>query len=455
MDQAINRENKFQDQGCIQEEMHPSFIEDKMKTIEYENNYLVLQKYMTRITPLRTLAKERVGLFTEEPVNSTALDIDNFIESVNDLGGEIKSQLVAMDEEIELALTALVSGETVFFLSLPGAAKTTMARMIAQGIDGSFYRKNITADTSRNDIFGPIDPGKVKRGEWGRKLAGLATASVAAIDEVFRGSGPVLDMLLEALEEHTLAEPDQIHHLPLVLAITAGNDLVNATVQNAFWDRLIIRKEVSYPSRSADWEALISSTSGSVPIQTRIDPEDIMLVQGFVELEASTLPKDIVARMTKIRMQLQNKNIEISPRRFKAWGRVIVGSSLLRGDGTICSKSLMLGQHILWIEQDDIPEVRDIVGRLSDPERGILLAASADLEKIVLSINDDETTLKQLLQWQAKIQKHQKLLNDKVNDPDHQEDKQTLSQEFQKAISTILERSSELVQDQSSVDMLV
>jgi len=426
-----------------------------MKTIKYQNNYLVLQKYMDGITLLRTLARERVGLFAKQPSIATPLDVEKFIESVNELGCEMKSQLVAMDEEIDLALTALISGQTVFFLSLPGAAKTTMARMIAQGIDGNFFRKNITADTSRNDIFGPLDPEKIKQGKWGRKLSGLATASIANIDEVFRASGPVLDMLLEALEEHTLAEPDQIHHLPLVLAITAGNDLVNANVQNAFWDRLIIRKEVNYPSRPDDWEALLRSTSGTVPIQTRIDPEDIMLFQGLVELKASSLPDHVIKRMTKIRMQLQHKGVEISPRRFKAWGRVIVGNSMLRGSETISSKSLMLGQHILWIEQDDISDVRDIVGRLSDPERGIMLAASADLEMIVSAITNDATTLKQLFQWQAKIQKHRKLIDTKVKDPEHQPEKEILIQKFQEATATLVERSSELVQDQASVDISV
>jgi MoxR-like ATPase len=431
----------------------PTLFEDDMKTIEYQNDYLALMKYMSGVTPLRVLAKERVGLFSDRPQNASSLDIQKFIDGVNELGHEIKSQLVAMDEEIDLALTALISGQIVFFLSLPGAAKTTMARMIAQGIDGKFFRKNITADTSRNDIFGPLDPEKIKQGKWGRKLSGLSTASIANIDEVFRASGPVLDMLLEALEEHTLSEPDQLHHLPLVLAITAGNDLVNANAQNAFWDRLIIRKEVSYPPRSDDWQALLRSASGTVPIQTRIDPEDIMLIQGLVELKALSLPDDVVQRMTKIREQLLRKGIEISPRRFKAWSRVIVGNAMLKGSERISSKFLMLGQHVLWIEQDDISIVRDIVGRLSDPERGILLAASADLEMITSSISNEASTLKQLLQWQAKIQKHQKLLDIKVKDPDHQSEKEILFSGFHEATAKILERSSELVQEQASVDM--
>lgn len=419
-----------------------------MKTIEYEGRYIVLMKdaaSMNGSQPERFLARGRAGLYRDTPKNATQVDVPTLIQNINALGDEIKCQLVAMDEEVDLVLTALIAGETVFFLSLPGAAKTTLARLIAQGIDGNFFRKNLTADTSRNDIFGPLDPEKIKQGQWGRKLAGLATATVANVDEVFRASGPVLDMLLEALEEHTLAEPDTIHELPLVLGISASNELVNATIHNAFWDRLIIRKEVSYPTRAEDWEALLSSSHGTVPIKTRIDPTEIMLVQGLVELMAGDLPAEIVKRMTRIKLQLDKRGIPVSPRRFLAWARVATASSIFLGQTPMGSKSLLVGQHILWITQEDIPEVRDIVGRLSDPERGVLLAAAADLEHILANLDNEDTTLEHLVQWQAKIQKHQKLIEAKVTDPDLFNEKEKLTKQFQDAGASMIARSSELM----------
>lgn len=419
-----------------------------MKTIEYGGRHLVLMRdagSMNGAQPERVLARGRVGLYRGSPKNAKPVNVQTLVQTLNALGDEIKCQLVALDEEVDLVLTALIAGETVFFLSLPGAAKTTLARLIAQGIDGNFFRKNLTADTSRNDIFGPLDPEKIKQGRWGRKLAGLATATVANVDEVFRASGPVLDMLLEALEEHTLAEPDMIHELPLVLGISAGNELVNATIQNAFWDRLIIRKEVNYPTRSEDWEALLSSPHGTVPVKTRIDPAEIMLVQGLVELKAAELPKEIVKRMARIKHQLDKRGIVVSPRRFLAWARVATASSMLRNHSQPGSKSLMVGQHILWISQEDIPEVRDVVGRLSDPERGVLLAAAADIEHILANLEDEHTTLEHLVQWQAKLQKHQKLVESKVTDPDILNDKENLLKQLQDAGGSLIARSSELM----------
>ena len=157
-----------------------------MKTIDINGKCLVMMEHLDGAGPKpeRLLAHERVALLPGAPSGATPIDIDALLEQVRQLGLEIKAQLVAMDEEVDLLLTALLSGDTVFFLSLPGAAKSTLARLLAKGVGGRFYRRNLTPDTSQNDLFGPLDPAKVQAGVWGRKLSGVATASIANIDEV-------------------------------------------------------------------------------------------------------------------------------------------------------------------------------------------------------------------------------------------------------------------------------
>jgi len=158
-----------------------------MKTIEINEKSLVLVERIegaNGVLPERMLAHERVALLSAPPAGAMPIDVDLFLEQVRQLGQEIKSQLVAMDEEVDLLLTALLSGDTVFLLSLPGAAKSTLARLLAKGVGGKFFRRNLTPDTSQNDLFGPLDPAKVQQGVWGRKLSGVATAAIANIDEV-------------------------------------------------------------------------------------------------------------------------------------------------------------------------------------------------------------------------------------------------------------------------------
>ncbi len=156
-----------------------------MKTLNaHDGSYLAVAEAVPRSQIELLLASERVALCTSPPRGSDAVDLDGFVARVRRLGEEIAGQLVAMQEEIELALVALLAGENLFFLSLPGAAKTTLSRMIAQGVDGRLFRINLNPDVSRNDLFGPLDPAALREGRWARKLSGLATASVAIIDEL-------------------------------------------------------------------------------------------------------------------------------------------------------------------------------------------------------------------------------------------------------------------------------
>lgn len=110
-----------------------------MKTLQsHDGKYYVPLSGANGAQPEVLLARERIALIRSRPDGSDEMDLDQFITDVGALGQEIKSQLVAMDEEVDLALVSLLAGENVFFLSLPGAAKTTLARMIAKGIDGNF-----------------------------------------------------------------------------------------------------------------------------------------------------------------------------------------------------------------------------------------------------------------------------------------------------------------------------
>ena len=418
-----------------------------MKTIETNGKSLVLIEHLegsNGVLPERLLAHERVALMPASPSGGTPIDVDAILEQVRQLGQEIKAQLIAMDEEVDLLLTALLSGDTVFFLSLPGAAKSTLARLLAKGVGGKFYRRNLTPDTSQNDLFGPLDPAKVQQGVWGRKLSGVATAAIANIDEVFKGSGPVQQMLLDAFEEHVLAEPDAIHRLPLLLGISASNELVNDRIENAFWDRLIIRKVVEYPRGEAAWESLLTSTHGTVPIQTRLDPEEVMLVQGLVEYKAGDIPSEVRKRMVRIKMQLETKGVPVSPRRFLAWARVSTARALLLGESRVTPRAIGVGEHLLWVSKDDIPTVRDVVRNLSDPQRGVLRAVDADLENILANVQTT-SQLSELVHWQKTISKHETALK-KVTNPEHQAAKEAMHERIREASLLLVARSADLME---------
>ncbi len=188
---------------------------------------------------------------------------------------------------------------------------------------------------------------------------------------------------------------------------------------------------------------------GRRPIETRLDPEEILLAQALVEYKALSLPGDVKTRMVKVRMQLSRAGLSVSPRRFTGWARAAVAHSLLRGEGEVSPKSLLIGQHILWIGLEERDEVRNIVAQISDPERQILLAAAADVEDILSRI-DREENLQALVGWRTKLTKHDKLVQAKVIDPDLQQEKRDLLLRLQSAQSRLVERAGEVMEQRGT-----
>jgi MoxR-like ATPase len=234
----------------------------------------------------------------------------------------------------------------------------------------------------------------------------------------------------------------------MLLGLTASNELTNARIENAFWDRLIIRKVVNYPTREEDWEALLTSSHGTVPIQTQLDPEEIMLVQGLVELKAGEIPTEVRKRMVRIKMQLEAKGVLVSPRHFIAWSRVSAARSLLLGEADVSPRAIAVGEHLLWVSKDDIPTVRDVVRSLSDPQRGILRAVEADLENIRANIKGP-AKLSDFVHWQKTIAKHEAALK-KVDDPEHQAAKDHLFKRIREMSSLLVTRSAEVMEESAA-----
>jgi len=167
-------------------------------------------------------------------------------------------------------------------------------------------------------------------------------------------------------------------------------------------------------------------------------------VQAYVEHRAMCLPDDVRTRMVRVRAKLSKDGIPISPRRFRGWARAATACSMLRGEQEVSSKSLLIGQHILWIGLEERDAVRNIVAQLSDPHRQILMAAAADIEDILSKATSQEN-MQALVAWQTKLKKHQQLLQTKISDPELAGEKEELLRRIQEVQGTLVERGAEIM----------
>ncbi len=408
-----------------------------MKTIETSGQFLIAMNGQTAIH--MRLAAGRVALVDQVPVDTERVDLDCFLEKVRQLEQEINDQLIDLSEVVRVCLVALLSGGNVYLHSLPGAAKSTLARLIGEGIDGRFFRILLNPDVTRNDLLGSLDPKAIQQGRWARRAAGAMLADAALFDEFWKASGAVRNMLLDLLEEHRVATPDGDIPVPLLVGFAASNEIVDPSEKNAIFDRFLLRILLHYPKRAEAWRAMVSRAGGRSPIQTRLDKEEILLFQALVEKQALELPEAVVQGMLAIKEAMDQKDLHFSPRRFLGWARASVALASLLGE-PLSPRHLAIGQHILWIDPDQIDEVRNLVTGISDPSRGILLAARADLEGVLGDLAK-ASSYQEIAQLHTRLKKVHKTL-ERVSGADYAADVTELKSAIQEGFSAVLERAN-------------
>ena len=414
-----------------------------MKTIKVKDGYLVLAAEAQQKQDL-ILAHGRVYLVPNKPQNAETVDPSDVGAQTAELLDEIRDQVVGLDPAIDVLGQGLISSGNVFMWSLPGAAKSTVARLMAEGIDGWMFRLNLSPATGEEEIFGPYSLEALKRDVQERAWARTAVADIAMFDEWDKASDTVRNVLLQAMEEHTVTTNQGEMPIPLLLGIGAANSIVGAGVHNAAWDRFLFRIMVQYPDEYAN---LFDVAGGRRSIKTRIDKSDIMLVQGWVDYMTLSMPEEIKAGMLNIHDQIKKKGVSVSGRRFVRWANAVVASALLDGRDSPTQDDLFTGANILWVNIDEMDEVQKVVGALSDAEKGILVRAAGVLENVETSLvgltTDTPDVYKLLFDLQSGIKRVREEL-DGVRKKRHQDEKGRILSLAQRLESDLTEKSDEL-----------
>ena len=158
-----------------------------MKSIVVNGQILASVESMN-VEPVEFYARKRIGLYRNTSAAQPA-DVLTIVRKFSHLETQLNNSLIGMDEAVHVALLGLLSGDNVFLLSKPGAAKSTLAGLIGDAFGGGnkFFKKNFTPDMSMSDLYGPLSVEKINQGLYEREWAGLATCSYALPDEFYKG----------------------------------------------------------------------------------------------------------------------------------------------------------------------------------------------------------------------------------------------------------------------------
>ena len=179
------------------------------------------------------------------------------VQKLQNMLTELMGMFISGDDEIKYLAIAMICRENLIFHGPPGCAKSDLAKELAARITGSnYFYKQMSADMSRSDLVGPVDPSLILKGQY-RYLTNhyLPTAHIAVIDELPRASGVLLDDMLSILNHEGFMNGDVLEPDMLQMAMgTANTKLTGQHAANA--DRWLFRFFVEYLKTDQELEAL-------------------------------------------------------------------------------------------------------------------------------------------------------------------------------------------------------
>lgn len=186
----------------------------------------------------------------------------------------LASVIVGQSALLDRLLISLLTGGHLLVEGLPGLAKTTAIKTLAEGVHASFQRIQFTPDLLPSDLTGAevYDPDSH---QFSFRPGPLFHEIVLA-DEINRAPAKVQAALLEAMQEHQVTIGGVSHRLPeLFMVMATQNPLEQAgtyPLPEAQLDRFLLHVVLDYPSEEEELEILRRHRAGQT---ARMEPPKI------------------------------------------------------------------------------------------------------------------------------------------------------------------------------------
>ncbi|HUP77592.1 MAG TPA: MoxR family ATPase [Pirellula sp.] len=164
---------------------------------------------------------------------------------------EVRKVLVGQDVMLSRLLIALLTGGHVLLEGLPGLAKTTAIKGLANAIHCQFQRIQFTPDLLPADLIGTMiyNP---REGTFGTRK-GPIFANLVLADEINRAPSKVQSALLEAMQERQVTIGDTSYPLDEPFLVMATQNPIEQEgtypLPEAQVDRFMLKVVVGYPNK--------------------------------------------------------------------------------------------------------------------------------------------------------------------------------------------------------------
>ncbi|GAC1550854.1 MAG: MoxR family ATPase [Herpetosiphon sp.] len=212
---------------------------------------------------------------------------DQFRAVANAIETEVGKVIVGQRQLIRQTLITLLAGGNVLLEGVPGLAKTTLVRTLADVLECRFSRIQFTPDLMPADVIGTTI---IAEDEAGHKQfrfePGPIFANLVLADEINRATPKTQSALLEAMQERTVSVAKTIHQLerPFFVLATQNPLEMEGTypLPEAQLDRFFFKVDVPFPGVD-DLITIATRTTGTEAIRPHkiINGHNLVLLQNL------------------------------------------------------------------------------------------------------------------------------------------------------------------------------
>jgi MoxR-like ATPase len=184
-------------------------------------------------------------------IQKTTDQIGAQARAIEALRQEVNKVLVGQEKLLDRMLIALVTGGHILLEGVPGLAKTTAVKTLAQALGLQFHRISFTPDLLPADVVGTMIFNQ-KDGTFSPRKGPVFTNLLLA-DEINRAPAKVQSALLEAMQEHQVTIGDNTYRLPEPFLVMATQNPIEQEgtypLPEAQIDRFMMKCKIVHPSK--------------------------------------------------------------------------------------------------------------------------------------------------------------------------------------------------------------
>ena len=231
----------------------------------------------------------------------------------------IERVILGKTEAIRLSVTCMLAEGHLLLEDFPGTGKTTLARSIAQTVQGNHSRIQFTPDLLPSDVTGvTIFDQKSSSFEFHQ---GPIFAAIVLADEINRASPKTQSALLEVMEEHRVTVDGVSYEVGTPFMVIATQNPIEQAgtyrLPEAQLDRFLMKTTLGYPDRQTSLRIL--TTGGSRPQSAALAPiittaaiAEMSQLGQSVHVEPSVL--DYIARLVEATRTAEHVRLGVSIR---------------------------------------------------------------------------------------------------------------------------------------------